>query len=598
MSEKKASKVLLKGLSVKWKLTVGFGIVFMILILSLGTSAMSISSIGQQVEMYSKYTYPLTSYNLSAQLDMVSVQRYLVMAIFDKEAGKDYQASLDLSDKSVEGFKENMEAFSTHQRSTANDENIAQVMQHVTEAEAARKQIVDLIKDPSKKDTQAAYDLFQNEFVPAFNQIAQIMDDMNAVGTQKEAIQKQTASNIVSQAWVILVVVLLCAILATAGVIFVLVRAILTPVREIEEVYKEMAKGNLHSKIQYESNDELGRMAASIRDTNERLTTYIEDIIAKLTLLSQGDMCISVDLDYIGDFAVIKQSLIETTNALNSTMLVIQTSADQVNSGAGQVADASQALASGATEQAATVEELTSAIQSVTEKAEKNTISVRKATEYVAQAGGGVYESNDRMKNLNAAMKEISQSSEEISKVTKLVEDIAFQTNILALNAAVEAARAGEAGKGFAVVADEVRNLAAKSAEAAKQTADLILQSNLKVSEGEKIASETLVLLTDVAEKAAMADKAIKEIESDSLDQTNAIVQINQGLSQVSAVVQNNAATAEESSASSEELTAQAQILREEITKFKLSANKSVPMRESAPVKNIAFSPEEPFGKY
>ncbi|WP_394522115.1 methyl-accepting chemotaxis protein [Lacrimispora sp. JR3] len=598
MKEKKEPKVFLKKLPVKWKLTVGFGIVFIILVVSMATSAISISRIGEQVRMYSKFTYPLTTYNLTAQVNMVSVQRYLVMAIIDKEVGKDYQESLDLSDKSVEGFKKNMEAFSSGQRSSANDENIAQVMEYVTKAEAARKKIVDLIKDPTKKDTKTAYALFYDEFVPAFNQIAKLMDDMNAAGAQKEAIQAKTTSNILSQSWITLIVVLISAILATGGVIFVLVRAILTPVREIEEVYGEMAKGNLHKKIHYESEDELGRMAASIRDTNERLTTYIEDIIAKLTSLSHGDMCISVDLDYVGDFAAIKQSLIKTTAALNSTMLVIQSSADQVNSGAGQVADASQALASGATEQAATIEELSSAIQSVTEKAEKNTVSVRKATEYVKQAGDGVFQSNDYMKNLNAAMREISQSSEEISKVTKLVEDIAFQTNILALNAAVEAARAGEAGKGFAVVADEVRNLAAKSAEAAKQTADLILKSNSKVLEGEKIANETLLLLDEVSKKASMVSTSIKEIESDSLDQTEAIVQINQGLSQVSAVVQTNAATAEESSASSEELTAQAEVLRDELAKFKLSTNRSVPVRDSVPAEDISYRSENSLGKY
>ena len=174
------------------------------------------------------------------------------------------------------------------------------------------------------------------------------------------------------------------------------------------------------------------------------------------------------------------------------------------------------------------------------------------------------------MQHLNTAMKEIGESSQKISKITKLVEDIAFQTNILALNAAVEAARAGDAGKGFAVVADEVRNLAAKSAEAAKQTADLIQISTATVSEGERLASETLKLLETVFEKAKVVSRSIEDIEHASTEQASAIEQINLGLSQVSSVVQTNAATAEESSAASEELAAQAQTLQQEVGKFKL----------------------------
>lgn len=243
------------------------------------------------------------------------------------------------------------------------------------------------------------------------------------------------------------------------------------------------------------------------------------------------------------------------------------------------MSSSAQILASGATEQAATVEELNASIASVTEQAEQNVKFVEVASNYVLDAESGIHNSNEYMRRLNSAMKEIGESSAKISSITKVIEDIAFQTNILALNAAVESARAGEAGKGFAVVADEVRNLAAKSAEAAKQTSDLIQTSVSNVSEGEKIAIETGKVLQEVADKALRAVDAIKKIEESSTAQSLSIEEINQGLSQVSAVVQSNAATAEETSASSEELSAQANTLKEEISKFK---RKDMGVREEA----------------
>lgn len=370
-------------------------------------------------------------------------------------------------------------------------------------------------------------------------------------------------------------------------VLLILVAAVLTryirksiaiPLANMSQVASELSRGNLNIELTYQSGDELGVLADAMRLTLSSLQSYIRDISEKLGQMSRGDMRITADLEYAGDFVAIRQAIELISSNLNRTLLLINTTSEEVNSGADQVSAAAQALAAGATEQAATVEELNASIASVTQQAELNTMNVQKSVKYVEQAENDITESYDHMQRLNTSIQEISMTSQEISKITKLVEDIAFQTNILALNAAVEAARAGSSGKGFAVVADEVRNLAAKSAEAANQTAALIEKSGTTVSEGEKLASDTLKRLIEASEKAKFAVQSIREIETATSEQAASIEQINEGLSQVSAVVQTNAATAEESSASSEELAAQAQTLQHEVSKFKLADTQPLSM--------------------
>lgn len=347
-------------------------------------------------------------------------------------------------------------------------------------------------------------------------------------------------------------------------------RAIGKPLKELVYVADQFSHGKLNETIVYESKNEMGQLAASLRSVFLTLQSIVGEISSYLVKISEGDLSIPLLQSYEGDFAPISASVNKILDSMNALFEVIRNSAMQVNSGSDQVSDGAQMLAQGATEQAGSIEELSASTIKISDEVTHNTDRVNQMSGHIAETTTQVSQCNMQMKQMLSAMNDIKTSSDEISKIIKVIDSIAFQTNILALNAAVEAARAGEAGKGFSVVADEVRMLSTKVAEAAKQTADLIAGSIDKVTVGSNIADKTAGALGEISSRMENINGAVAQIKQASEKQSTAISEITLGVEQVSKVVQSSSATAEESAAASEELSAQADMLMKEISKFKL----------------------------
>lgn len=345
------------------------------------------------------------------------------------------------------------------------------------------------------------------------------------------------------------------------------------PVNKLTAVVEKMKNGDLSQEIPVTTRDEIGLLGKSMQALTARLATYIdyiEEISSALDDLGNGDLNIDLKLDYDGEFAIIKESLLKASSNFKEALTDIVHIADQVAVGSDQVASSSQMLAQATTEQAGSLEQLSSAIDHISEQVSQSAADSVNAAQYVKTVGDAANTSQNQMQLMMDAIDEINFKSSEIGKIIKTIDDIAFQTNILALNAAVEAARAGSAGKGFAVVADEVRSLANKSSEAAKNTAVLIEDSVKAVQSGTSIARDTGEALNEVIEGVNRTVEIIEGISEASDRQAQAIEKALYGLEQVSSVVHSNSATAEESSASSQELYAQSETLQKLTSRFKI----------------------------
>lgn len=372
----------------------------------------------------------------------------------------------------------------------------------------------------------------------------------------------------------IMLAVALLAVAALTLLVIIQVRRIIgRPVSELSRVATRIAEGDLDQSIQYSSRDELGVLADDFNRVTLRLrgyVTYINEIADTLREIAHGNLAFTLRQEYTGEFSKIKDSLEEISSQLNNVMGRLHDASKEVAADAEQVSSGAVALSQGSTEQASEVEALAKHISAVSESVQRIAQGAQKADGIAQDVKAGLTESSAKMRNMTEVIQKISDRSNEIHSIVKTIEDIAFQTNILALNAAVEAARAGEAGKGFAVVADEVRQLAGKSAEAANETTVLLGQTVESMQEGVRAAQDTTESMLAVVERADEMSSLIDGIASYTQEQSAGAQQIAQGIDQISMVVQTNVATAENSAAASQELSSQAAILEEMVSRFRL----------------------------
>ena len=554
------------------KLTAVFAIIIACFCIAVVATILGMNSVGNSYESFYENSHEAIVRSSNIRIQLQTAIKNVSLATVDSNA-TNTNAYVSETEEAMNTVTTELEWFRNNYEGDLSLLN--QFESKMNAVKDLRNKISNLALENTAASNASAQQLLTGEYNPKVNDA---IEDLRSFADSVDVLgQKDFDTSIRVRNMLLIVATLLsvAAIVIAVILALMLIRAIVPPIREIQKGMEEIEAGNLNVQLKYESRDELGQLSDSVRGMVDSLKAIIHDEDYLFAEMGNGNFDVQTRIaeKYVGDFTSILTSIVKLRDNLNSTLMQINQSADQVSAGSDQVSSGAQALSQGATEQASSVEELAATINEISGNVKANAENAREASRKAAQVKDQAGESSRRMQEMLSAMTDISSSSGEIGKIIKTIEDIAFQTNILALNAAVEAARAGAAGKGFAVVADEVRNLAGKSADASKNTSALIEGSLHAVDRGTRIANETADALNQVVDGVQSVTVTIDNISRASDDQAVSIGQVTQGIDQISSVVQTNSATAEESAAASEELSGQAQILKNLVGQFRLKTD-------------------------
>jgi methyl-accepting chemotaxis protein len=409
-----------------------------------------------------------------------------------------------------------------------------------------------------------AYNIVFTEGVEINNKVTSAIEGLTSLKIELSAEASKTNKATADTADLIMVILIIAGMIISVVLGICISNIIGRPIKKLAETADKIALGDVNVSVEATTRDEIGNLMASFSHMIENIRS--QALTAEK--IAAGDLTIDVSIKSEDD--LLGKKLRELVVKNNEVLSSITAASEQVSEGAKQISDSSISLAQGATEQASSIEQLTASIEEISAQIKRNAEYANEANELTEASKREVKQGNEQMKEMLKAMLDINDSSQNISKVIKVIDDISFQTNMLALNAAVEAARAGQHGRGFAVVAEQVRNLAERSANAAKETTDMIESSIRKAEGGTKLANETASALTRILEGAEKVATLVSDIAVSSNEQASGIAQINLGVMQVSQVVQTNSATSEETAAASEELASQAELLKNQVGRFKL----------------------------